>query len=187
MYKVLEQGYDEIWCSGPFVCGETWLYLKKWPSGSHPIHSLQVEKRLSMTYYFCIPLYWLRWPWVAWPATARAGGSKLTCFPCRYPCTCTQHNRVLSSFNNKFNIVSALFVHQPLTLPQKIDSREGWFWCKKGVACEWGKMNFYLKTPPFVPVFGLFAAKCTAIWCKTHCNMVLNAVHFGAKCSAFWC
>jgi len=28
----------------PFVCNETWLYLKKWPSGSRPIHSLQVEK-----------------------------------------------------------------------------------------------------------------------------------------------
>lgn len=44
MYKVLEQGYDEIRYSGPFVCNETWLYLKKWPSGSRPIHSLQVEK-----------------------------------------------------------------------------------------------------------------------------------------------
>ena len=90
-------------------------------------------------------------------------------------------------FSQKFNIMSALSGHQLPTLPQKIDSREGWFWCKKGVACEWGKMNFYLKTPPFVPVFGLFAAKCIAIWCKTYCNMVQNAVYFGAKCSAFWC
>ena len=30
-------------------------------------------------------------------------------------------------FSNKFNIISALFVHQSLTLPQKIDSREGLF------------------------------------------------------------
>jgi len=28
--------------------------------------------------------------------------------------------------------MSALSVHQSLTLPQKIDSREGWFQCKKG-------------------------------------------------------
>ena len=28
-------------------------------------------------------------------------------------------------FGQKFNIMSAPFVHQPLTLPQKIDSREG--------------------------------------------------------------
>ena len=30
-------------------------------------------------------------------------------------------------FSKKFNIMSALFVHQPLTSPQKIDSREGLF------------------------------------------------------------
>ena len=30
-------------------------------------------------------------------------------------------------FNKKFNIKNALFLHQPRTLPQKIDSREGLF------------------------------------------------------------
>ena len=30
-------------------------------------------------------------------------------------------------FSKKFNIMSALSAHQSLTLPQKIDSREGWF------------------------------------------------------------
>ena len=30
-------------------------------------------------------------------------------------------------FSKKFNIISTLFVHQSLTLPQKIDSREGLF------------------------------------------------------------
>ena len=58
--------------------------------------------------------------------------------------------------------MSAFFVHQPLTLPQKIDSREGLFWCKKGVVCACGKMNIYFKEPPFAPDFGLFAAKWTA-------------------------
>ena len=47
-------------------------------------------------------------------------------------------------FSEKFNIMSALFVHQSLTLPQKIDSRGGLFWCKKRLACACGKMNFYL-------------------------------------------
>ena len=50
-----------------------------------------------------------------------------------------------------------------------------------------GKMNFYLNRPPPTPVLGPFAAKCNAFWCKTQCNMPLNAVRFGAKCSAFWC
>ena len=35
-------------------------------------------------------------------------------------------------FSKKFNIMSTLFVHQSPTLPQKIDSHEGWFWCKEG-------------------------------------------------------
>ena len=48
--------------------------------------------------------------------------------------------------------MSALKVHQPLTLPQKIDSREGLYWCKKGVVCEGDKMNFYLKQSTFAPV-----------------------------------
>ena len=30
-------------------------------------------------------------------------------------------------FSKKFNTKSALFIHQPLTLPQKIDSHEGYF------------------------------------------------------------
>ena len=58
---------------------------------------------------------------------------------------------------------------------------------QKGVAHEYDKMNFYLKQLPFVPAFGLFATKSTAIWCKTECVLMLNAVRFDAKCSAFWC
>ena len=61
--------------------------------------------------------------------------------------------------------MSALSVDQSLTLSQKIDSREGLFWCKKGVVCAYGKMNIYFNKPLFAPIFGLFAAKCSAIWC----------------------
>ena len=100
--------------------------------------------------------------WVACPATARTSRRKRTCFRCRWPLVRVYGILVLSSFNNKFNIVSVLFVHQPLTWPQKIDSREGWFWWKKGLAYECSKMNFYLKRPPFALDFGLFAAKYTA-------------------------
>jgi len=48
-------------------------------------------------------------------------------------------------------------------------------------------MNFYLKRPPFAPVFGLFAAKSTAFWCKIHCVLVQNALRFGAKRKVKWC
>ena len=65
-------------------------------------------------------------------------------------------------FSKKFNIMSAFVVHQSPTLPQKIDSREGLFWCEIGLACACGKMNFYLKRLPFTPVSGQFATKCSA-------------------------
>jgi len=58
-----------------------------------------------------------------------------------------------------FNTKRALFVHQPPTLPQKIDSRGGLFCCQKGAVVHAGKMNFYLNRPPPTPVFGPFAAK----------------------------
>ena len=63
-------------------------------------------------------------------------------------------------FGIEFNTMSTLFVHQSLTLLQKNDSRGGLFRCKKGLAYKHNKMNFYLKTPPSTPDFGLFAAKC---------------------------
>ena len=68
-------------------------------------------------------------------------------------------------FSKKFNIMSTLSVHQSLTLPQKIDSRGGLFWCKKRLACACGKMNFYLKETAVALVIWLFVAKYSAFWC----------------------
>jgi len=68
-------------------------------------------------------------------------------------------------FGIDFNILSALSANQRLTLPQKIDSREGLVGCKKRSVVHTLKMNFYLNIPPLIPVFGRFAAKCGAFWC----------------------
>ena len=62
--------------------------------------------------------------------------------------------------------MSAFVIHQPLTRPQKIDSRGGLFWCKKGAVVHADKMNFYLKRPPLTPVLG---------------DLQQNEVCFGAK------
>ena len=83
--------------------------------------------------------------------------------------------------------MSAFFAHQSFTLPQKIDSRGGLFWCQKGAIVHAGKMNFYLNRPALTPVFRPFSAKRSVFWCKTQRNMPLNAVQYGAKRSAFWC
>ena len=77
------------------------------------------------------------------PAIARAGGRNHTYFPCRWPHARTWENFFCPIFGKKFNIITAHFVHQSPTLAQKIDSREDWFWCKKGLLVNAGKMNFY--------------------------------------------
>ncbi len=100
---------------------------------------------------------------------------------------CLLHNFFCLVFSHKFNIMSGLFIHQSLTLPQKIDSREGLFWCKKGLACGRCEMNVYLKMSPFAPTFGSFIAKHSAFRCKIACVLVLNAVRFGAKRKVKWC
>ena len=56
-----------------------------------------------------------------------------------------------------------------------------------GAVVHASKMNIYFKQPPFLPDFGLFAAKYTAFWCKIQCVLVLNALRFGAKCKVKWC
>ena len=107
----------------------------------------------------------LRWPWQhALQPLALAAASVCVFLAVAHSCVFTESLFCLV-FSKKFNIISTLFVHQSLTLPQKIDSREGLFWCKKGVVCECGKMNFYLKKPSFAPILGLFAARCSAFWC----------------------
>ena len=151
------------------------------------MHAPQVENQLPMPDYFCVcmmpfPLAVSNMPW-----TARAGRCKRTCFPCRCHAYIYGTIAFCLVFSKEFNILSTLSAHQSPTLPQKIDSRGGLFWCKLGLACECSKMYFYLKRPPFAPVSELFGAKWSAFCCKMECILVLNARRFGAKCSAFWC
>ena len=61
--------------------------------------------------------------------------------------------------------MSAIFSHQPPTRPQKSNSREGLFGCKKGAVVDADKMNTHCIKPQFAADFGLFAAKCSAFWC----------------------
>ena len=130
------------------------------------MRSSQAENRLLMAYYFCVstmlmPLYVSNMSHNRsfWPSQAYMFSVSLTTR------ACLLHNFFCLVFSHKFNIMSGLFVHQSLTLPQKIDSREGWFRCKRGLARAYDKMNIYLTRKPFSLVIGLFAAKCTAFWC----------------------
>ena len=159
------QRHDKIWISAPLVCVETWLCIKNNLAEAiqHILYKLKNGYQWQIVSAF--PWCCFRWPWATWPANARAGSSKRTCFLRRSPCACVRHNRFCMIFSKNFNIISALFVHQSLTRPQIFDSREGWFWCKKGLACECSKMNLYSNGLTFAPVFGLFAAKYRAFWC----------------------
>ena len=125
---------------------------------------------------------WCRFrrPWAACPTTARAGGSKRTCFPWRCPKARMRPIVIYPTFSKKFNIKSDLFVHQWPTLSQKIDSRGGLFWCKKGGSCACRQNEFLFK----------LTATNTRFWVicsKMQCVLVQNTVQYAAKRSAFWC
>ena len=61
--------------------------------------------------------------------------------------------------------MSGLSAHQSTNLPQKIDSREGWFGGKRGLDVYSAKMNAHCIKPQFTPKFGLLGAKNSAFWC----------------------
>jgi len=161
-----EQRYGKSEISALFVRRKTWLRLKKVAWGK-PFDVLYIGRNPSANarLLLCLPdaasvgceLH-VRQPLALAVVNIRA-------FRLRFLCACTWHNLRCLIFSKNFNIMSALFAHQPFTLPQKIDSREGCCWCKKGLVHEYSKMNFYLKEPSFAPYFRPFLAKCGAIWC----------------------
>gem|GEM_PF-589386 len=91
----------------------------------------QAENSLPKANYFCVCMMRFSLPM-----------SEMPCNRSRWPlqayrfsvplatCACLQHNRFCLVFSKDFNIMSGLSVHQPPTVPQKIDSREGLFHCK---------------------------------------------------------
>lgn len=161
-----EQRYGKFETSALFVRRKTWLRLKKVAWGK-PFDVRYIGRNTSADARLLLRLLdaasvgcelHVRQPLALAVVNIRA-------FRLRFLFARTRHNLRCLIFSKKFNIISALFVHQPFTLPQKIDSREGCCWCKKGLVHEHYKMNFYLKEPPFAPCFRPFLAKCGAIWC----------------------
>ena len=90
-------------------------------------------------------------------------------------------------FTAFFNIYECPFRSPIATLPAKNRFSRRLVLMPKGVNMRMRQMNIYYTEPPFAPYFGLFAAKCSAIWYKTQCILVLNAMRFAAKRNAFWC
>ena len=187
MHKVLDEDTIKPEILPQIVCGKTWVCFRRRLGGSYSMRSLRVESlavdsRLLPLFHDVVLVGREQHP----PQPLALAVASLHVF-----CVVPMHTYAAQSFcivfGKKFNTKSGFFVHQPLTLPQKIDSREGLFWYKKGLACECSEMNIYFNEPSFAPVLRLFAAKWSAICRKTKCILVLNAVRFGAKCSAFWC
>ena len=155
-----------IWNYAPFACAKTWLLLKE-----------ATKHKSFKTFATSWKTSYQRHLTSAFPR-CRATSRELQAPQPLAPAEVSEHAfRAIAMhayaekppfvhfFSNKFNIMSALFVHQPSTLPQKIDSREGLFWCKRGLVCECGKMNINSKRPPLAPLLGLFGAKYSAICC----------------------
>ena len=161
-----EQRYGKFETSALFVRRKTWLRLKKVAWGK-PFDVRYIGRNPSADAQLLLRL--LDAASVGCELHARQSLALAVVNTCssrlRFLCACTWHNLRCLIFSKNFNIMSTLFVHQPFTLPQKIDSREGCCWCKKGLVYEYSKMNFYLKKLPFAPCFRRLLAKCGAIWC----------------------
>ena len=96
--------------------------------GSYSMQPPQAGNRLSTAYYACVftmllPLYVSNMPCNRsfWPSQAYMFSVSLTTR------ASLLHNLFCLVFSHKFNIMSGFFVHQSLTLSQKIDSRGGLF------------------------------------------------------------
>ena len=140
---------------------------KKWASRSHSMHSLQAENGLSTARYnfrVCMMLL---------PQTMSSMFCKHSCrltLPYVFPSPLPIHifaedNRFCIVLSQKFNIMSALSVQQLAIMPQKIDSREGLFWYKRGLVLGCWRMNIYYNELAIAPYFEPFLAKWGAICC----------------------
>ena len=153
---IKQESCPSLW-DKPWACLKSGL-LEVLPCIYPTVENLPSQWQLISAFSWCC----FRWLWSACPTTAFVGGCKRACFPRSCPYARMPRKYFCTVFSKNFNIMSALSVHQSSTLPQKIDSRGGLFWCKRGLACACGKLYFYLKRLPFTPVFGLFAAKFSA-------------------------
>ena len=124
----------------------------------------QAEDRLSMADVLCISML------LSPSAVGCIHGNNIRLPSANVPaCSSVAHTRVFGTFffcivfSNKFNIISALSAHRASTLPQKIDSREGLFRCKRGLVANASKVNTHCIKLQFAPMFGLFAAQYSAI------------------------
>ena len=104
---------------------------KKWSGGSYSMRSPQAENHLAKANYFCVCMMLFSLPMCSIPCNRSHWALQAHRFSVPLaPCACLQHNRFCLVFSKDFNIMSGLSIHQPLTVPQKIDSREGLFHCK---------------------------------------------------------
>ena len=123
-----EQRYGKFEASALFACRKTWLRLKKVAWGK-PFDVLYIGRNPSAKALFLLRLHdvvAVGYGLHAQQPLALAFVN-IRAFRLRFLSARTRHNLLCLVFGTKFNIVSALFVRQSFTLPQKNDSREGCF------------------------------------------------------------
>ena len=157
------QRYNKIWELATFVCGKTWFCPKRLPGESYSMHSLHARK-LVANGRLLLPLH----------DAGSVGHEQHALQPLVLAGVSVRAFHAVAYARVYDIVVFVLFLVEILTLwvsfpltnrppcPKKIDSCEGWLWCKKEILLHASKMNFYLSQPPLTPVFGLFAAKRSA-------------------------
>ena len=119
----------------------------------HPVFFLFVSHgKMGHAVLFCI--------WLAFACLLNALQSLAQAVVSTYVLCAVAYVRVYGGivfcpvFSTRFNIMSALLVHQLPTLPQIIDSRGGLFRCKKGVASECWQNEFLFEKAAICTSFG---------------------------------
>ena len=109
------QKYDEIWSSSPFVCGKTWLRLKKCSGWRFSMRSQQAENRLSMADYFCVSMKLLPLSVCSMPCNRSRWSSQAFMFSVQLStCKCLLQTRfVYFSAINLTLWVPSLFTNRP--------------------------------------------------------------------------
>ena len=122
--------------------------------------------QMTFTFAWCC----LRWPWAAYPATVCVGGCKAKVFSVPLPMRVYATELFCLIFGKDYNIMSALFIHQPLT-----PCRKKSILAQVCFDANWGK---FVNT-----------AKWFFIWKGCHLHqlqgcLLLNIVQYAAKCNA---
>ena len=123
-----------------------WMPFSTWStSWKHLSCGIGMRKRSRLLLYVSYVLM-SKWTYLCQNTIRRTINS--------FTCTLVNLSTFCKFLGKNFNTKSGHFVHQLFTLPQKIDSREGLFWCKRGGSMRMSYNEYLFKKVAISTHFG---------------------------------